>query len=269
MRRIHFSGRFDMSNITGLDLGTLFMFLDYLFNPYRPEDDPEAVAALEKALDVMQRSYSMKVFLPSLESAHGELAAMPEVVAEVGQYLSVELAEADFDHDGFGGATHHISEAIRRLPRAAERVKKAAARLQTEVIPALADLRQSYAKEAANARARRPIVAELADDLRAMPTPDGGTLYDWAMGYIEAGERLHGLLQQASLRKAAAARRPDEVKLAGLRTRVVSLISRARQRLAEEVALGTNDLPENAEQLVFGYLDRLIEENTPRSPGRN
>lgn len=200
-----------------------------------------------------------------VKTIYEELKARPDILAEARAILAGELAETDGGHDGFGGALWFLAEAVRRCPSCTAEQRAAAERIQTELVTGLAELRRTYVKEAVAARQRRKKLPGLEAALRTLPTPDGRTAYDWAEDYVAAGEKLQQLLDQRSLQKAGEAEAPAEapapaaeLSTGALRNRIVQLLAKARDVLADELGSVSNQLPANADALVFGPLDELV-----------
>ncbi len=132
-------------------------------------------------------------------------------------------------HDGYGGAIWHLSEALLRAPKVSEALRATLTAVRERFIPELAELKRSHADEAAAAARREPELAAMKAELKAIPTPDGRTLYDWCAGYLRAGKELDGLLQ----RRADVAP-ADRSGLGTLRGRCVGMLNRFRAALADE-----------------------------------
>jgi hypothetical protein len=222
-----------------LTLGDLKMGLENLF-----EGHSQALTA-----SAIGRTYGSL-----LHAKREEIDALPAPLTE-GLPLSSELAHADGVHDAFGTAIWHLCTAYMEHPRVPPRVQDAAGRCREALIPSLGDLRRSYADEAAAALTRRAAIDGLEGDLNLFPVADGKTLLDWALAYIDQGERLHGLLAARADAVAAvdgqARRRASE-----LRADTIQLLFHFRTSLADEMAADPS-LPRDLDTRIFGFFDQL------------
>jgi len=114
-----------------------------------------------------------------------------------------ELANADGEHDGFGQGVWLYTEAILVTPSVSEDTRKAALRIREAFIPERSMLIDTYAEEAARAKRNRPKLADLENDLKSLPVPEGKTLYDWVKAFLDAGDSLDKLLSDRSTAEAA------------------------------------------------------------------
>jgi len=166
-----------------------------------------------------------------------------------GKPLADALFAADTDHDSYGGAIYFITEAYLRLPAPHPDIIDAIRRVRAALIPELEQLRDSYADEAEAAIRRKAELPQLEADLKLIPVA-GGSLYDWAVAFIGAGEKLAALLSQradidTNGRKGAQL----------LRSETVGMLNRLRDAIADE--LGVAKLPKDLDAQIFGYLDDL------------
>ena len=192
---------------------------------------------------------------PDLQEKRGEIDALPPVFTG-GTPLSAELDGTDAHHDVFGGYVHRTTEMYEQLPGAAPAIVEAGHRIRAALIPDLTELSARYSVEAARAIERKPQLAALKADLQLfpIPTPAGqppATLYDVAVAFIAAGEKLDELLSArgdvpAGSRKAASTLRPA----------IIGLLNRMRADLAKELKRDPN-LPKDLDQRIFGYFDVL------------
>jgi hypothetical protein len=192
-------------------------------------------------------------------------AYSPQLVARAAQFeeLTVrnparvnvtELAHADDDHDGFGHGIWLYTEAILVAPGVSENVRRSALRIREAFIPGRSVLTDSYAEEAARAKRNQPKVAELENDLKNLPVPDGKTLLDWVNGFLDAGMTLDKLLSDRSTVEAAH----DGTLVTTLRVSTIGLLRRFRESLRDEVAANAS-LPRDLEARVFAYIDELAD----------
>jgi hypothetical protein len=189
-----------------------------------------------------------------LAAKRDELDALPAPLTE-GLPLSGELAHADGVHDALGTAIWHLCTAYVEHPRVPPRVQDAAMRCREALIPSLWVLRKSYADEAAAALSRRAAIAGMEPDLNLFPAADGKTLLDWALAYIDQGERLHGLLN-ARADAVAAVDGQARRRAAQLRSETADLLAHFRAALADEMAADPT-LPRDLEERIFGFFDQL------------
>jgi hypothetical protein len=171
-----------------------------------------------------------------------------------GKPLAEELAATDVEHDGFGTALWHITEAYLKAPKVNSTVKAAAARVRAAFIPERTALQESYADEAEAAVRRKEKLTALETDLKLIPLAEGGSLLDWATSFLSAGEKLSDLLSQradtdTTLRKHASA----------LRSETIGILNELRRSVAREQARRA-DLPKDLDDQIFGYLDLLEEQ---------
>ena len=189
-----------------------------------------------------------------LAAKRDEIEELPAPLTE-GLPLSGELAHADGVHDAFGTAIWHLCTAYMEHPRVPPRVQDAAMRCREALIPSLAMLRKSYADEAAAAMSRRAAIAGMENDLNLFPVADGKTLLDWALAYIDQGERLHGLLS-ARADAVAAVDAPARRRANQLRADTIALLVHFRTSLADEMAADLS-LPRDLDTRIFGFFDQL------------
>lgn len=153
-----------------------------------------------------------------------------------------------------------MTEVYLRLPGASADLVAAAKRIRAGLIPALGELTQPYAIEAANAAGRKDELTALKDDLKIFPMANGGTLFDVAKKFLAKGEELGSLLSDR-------ADSPKAVRTGAgqIRSKTLGLLSRLRTDLQEEVAKNPK-LPRDLEQRVFGYFDTLSEMQASPAP---
>lgn len=175
--------------------------------------------------------------------------------------LAKDLGTADGHHDGLGNALWLLTEALKTHPGIDSTIRDKAARIQAQFIPSLALLKAKYKKEAQVAAFNRAKLADMEADLKSIPTPDGQTVYDWVVEFLDSGDQIAALLEGRSKLEA------DEpgVELVLNRTRALALVTKARELVAEEAAISAK-LPKNAAAIIFGYFDTLA---TFRSTAKN
>ncbi|UQA59728.1 hypothetical protein [Polyangium aurulentum] len=168
-----------------------------------------------------------------------------------GKPFAEELSGVDSEHDGSGAGIWHLTEAYLRAPKVDPKVVEAARRIRAAFIPELGQLQDSYADEAEAAARRKGELSNLEADLKLIPVAGGGTLYDWAVMYLSAGEKLSVLLSQradidAKKRKNAQA----------LRSETVGILNELRAGIGREVERNP-ELPRDLDGQIFGYFDTL------------
>ncbi|MDC3955654.1 hypothetical protein [Polyangium jinanense] len=191
-----------------------------------------------------------KGYVPSLKLKKELVDDLPPALTG-GRPLAEELDETDRAHDGFGAALYYTTEVYLRLPGADPALVAAAKRIRAAFIPELEDLRDSYADEAAAAVRRKDDLPALEADLKLFPTAKGGTLHDWAIAYLAAGEKLSTLLS-----KRADVETDGRKHASKLRSETVALLNRVRNAIADDVAT-MPELPRDLDAQIFGYLDEL------------
>lgn len=212
----------------------------------------------DKRNTALLRTSSGRTYAPMLAKKLDEISALPPAVIG-GKALATELEETDVEHDSFGAAVWYMTEAYLRLPGLTPETAAAARRIRQAFIPALAELKASYADEAKAALDRKKILEEHKADLERFPAADGETLYDWVAGFLDAGVRLHSMLSdradvKETSRKGAGA----------LRSTTIGLLSRLRAGIADEVEHDPK-LPPDLDAQVFGYFDEL---HAPRAAAK-
>lgn len=223
--------RFRLLNLTDLKLG-----LDDL---------------LTKRSGALRTSSFGITYEPLLISKHRAITALPDVYTG-GKPLAEALAQTDDEHDGFGSAIWHLTEAYLRLPMQDPAVAAAISRVRAGLIPQLANLKESYADEAEAATRRKEQLPQLEADLKLIPVKMGGdSLYDWAVAFLGAGQKLATLLSDRA--DMSISGRAGSQKL---RSETIALLNRARQAIADEAA-ESNALPKDLDGQIWGYLDEL------------
>jgi hypothetical protein len=213
-------------------------------------------ALLDDDAERLAQTHAGRLYAPRLALKREAIEALPPPVVAEGRLLVDELARADAEHDGFGAAIWHYTEAVRLAP-GVSRQARAAARLIREVfIPELALLTRSYATEAAHALGKRERIAAHEDALATLPVPGSRTLRAWVEGFVSRGERIEALMRARAERTAAAVGERDRTAAGTLRVETIGLLGRLRAALADELA----DDPAHHARLdadLFGYIDQL------------
>ena len=218
-----------------LTVDDLFLGLKDLLSTRRADLDTSAIGA---------------AYAPQFVS---RAAQLEELTARQTTRVNVtELADADGEHDGFGQGVWLYTEAVLMAPSVSENTRQAALRIREAFIPERSVLIDTYAEEAARAKRNRPKLAELENDLKSLPVPEGKTLYDWVKGFLDAGDSLDKLLSDRSTAEAA----PSGTIVTTLRANTIGLLRRFREALRDEVAANAS-LPRDLEQRVFAYIDEL------------
>lgn len=189
--------------------------------------------------------------LEVLAAQRSEVAALPAILT--GRAYVEELSFVDDEHDGFGYALWHLTEAYFRAPHTSPQTLAAARRVRETFIPETSVLQSSYADEAARAAVHKAKVDEYKDDLKKLPI-DGGTAYDWAVGFISAGEKLSELLS-----KRADVAGQSRKNAQALRSETVGMLNDLRRAIAREKKKGGGTLPDDIDNQIFGYFDTLEE----------
>ena len=226
------------ANLNPIRLADLHLVLQRWFGPDRA---------------LVELSATGRLYQPPLRQQLERLHALPDWVLG-GLPFADAIGALDDDFDEFGRAVFWHTSAYLHAPRTPPELIEAARRVQAEYVPSLAGLKQPFADEADAATRRRKNLSAFEADLKRFPLAHG-TLYDWVVDRIEAGEAIGRLLAERGTELAMRAR-TDASKL---RTETIALIGRWRATLADEVA---NDptLPRDLEGQLFAYLDELARQ---------
>jgi hypothetical protein len=204
----------------------------------------------DKRLSDLLESQAGKYYHPRLTEIRDGIDALPAIFTG-GLPHAEELQLADAEHDGYGAAVFFVTEVYLRLPNAAPAIVAAAKRIRAELIVELDELKKPYAVEADKAIERKAKLPELHDALHLFPMVGGGTLFEVAKKFLDAGEKIHHLLS-----KRADVPKGSRKEATALRSKAVGLLYRLREDIQTEVAKNP-DLPRDLEHRVFGYLDVL------------
>ncbi len=199
-------------------------------------------------LDLFKTTAAYVVYGAEMES----IRSMLPLVLKGNRPLAKDLGTADGHHDTLGTALWLLTEALKTHPGVEGALRDKAARIQAQFIPSLAMLKAKYKKEAQVAAFNRSKVVDFEADMRSIPTPDRRTVYDWVVEFLDSGDQIAALLDGRSKLEA------DEpgVELVLNRTRALTLVTKARELVAEEAEKSAR-LPKNAEAIIFGYFDTL------------
>jgi hypothetical protein len=201
---------------------------------------------LDKRLPALQSFPIGAATVKLLTTQRNKITALPAVLTS--RPLAEELAIADEHHDGFGGAMWFFVEAHLRHPDTTPARVDAAKRIRAAFIPALDELSATYEAQVKAAKDHNAALPQRKSDLDLFPV-DGGTLYDWAVSFVAAGEKLDTLLSSRSDAK-------DRATAAKLRTTVIGTLTRLRKSLAAEQEEDAS-LPADLDAQVFSYFDDL------------
>ncbi|HRI62669.1 MAG TPA: hypothetical protein PK156_00480 [Polyangium sp.] len=172
-----------------------------------------------------------------------------------------DLSETDAQHDGLGGAIWHFTEAVLCQPFVSVERRDAARRIREAFIPDLGVLSDSYADEAAAAKANRPKLVALEAELRMLPTPDGQTLYEWAAAFVDKGDELARKLAARTQGSALEAFRQQTA----LRVTTIGILGRFRASLRDEIK-DNSSLSATIESDLFAGIDALAERRVEANP---
>lgn len=204
---------------------------------------------LSKRLAPLQSFANGAANVPLITLQHTKISALPKAL--LGRPLVDELDATDSHHDGVGAGIYFITEAYLRHSNTTPELIAAAKQIRAELIPALDSLSATYESEATKAKAHKAQLAALKPALDLFPV-FGGTLYDWAVDFVSAGEKLDALLSERADAK-------DRAAASVLRSDTLGLLNRLRKSLKAEQKANPA-LPKDLETQVFGYFD-LLESN--------
>jgi hypothetical protein len=204
---------------------------------------------LSKRLAPLQSFANGAANVPLITIQYTKISALPKAL--LGRPLVDELDATDARYDGVGGAIYYMTEAYLRHSDTTPQMIAAAKQIRTELVPALDSLSATYESEAMKAKAHKAQLATLKPALDLFPVV-GGTLYDWAVDFVSAGEKLDTLLSERADAK-------DRAEASVLRSDTLGLLNRLRKNLKAEQKANPS-LPADLEDQVFGYFD-LLESN--------
>jgi hypothetical protein len=209
---------------------------------------------LERRASNVSSTLSAQLYLRLIESVYREIAALPFATAAPNAFVQ-ELAAADARHDAYAGALALFAQAYLRLPDLDPNDRATLESLGTALIPALDDVRDTYATQASRAIERggalEPSQREILTRFRIRGDESLATLFD---AYVATGRELDELLRRRADESQHAA--PNRQEAGQLRGRAIGLLGQLRSSLAAEFA----DQPERAADLdaqTFAYIDAL------------
>jgi hypothetical protein len=208
---------------------------------------------LEKRRDTLLQSKIGKGYEDLFELRRKQFDAIPrELLTAIP--LTEELAAGDVSHDDHLMVLLNTLQITLRNAKASKEAKEAAQEALARLQLSAADISASYPQEAATAKGREETIEALKDKLSLIQAPGGGTLYDTALDYLEAGRMLDALLSERS--KIEALTEKDRSQIALLRNLLIGEVGRCRAAIFDEKK--TNKaLAENYDALLFGYFDDL------------
>jgi hypothetical protein len=206
---------------------------------------------LDKRAKSIENTQTGKLYGPILAAKRKAIENALKVAFET---KAGDLSETDAQHDGLGGAIWHFTEAVLCHPFVSVERREAARRVREAFIPDLGLLSDSYADEAAAAKANRPKLVALEADLRMLSTPDGQTMYEWALAFVEKGDELARKLAAREQGSALDAFRQQTA----LRVTTIGLVGRFRASLRDEMKENPS-LPATIEADIFAGFDALVQ----------
>jgi hypothetical protein len=185
-----------------------------------------------------------------LEQQRAAILALPAPLTG-GKGFAEELALRNAENDGFGAGIWHMTEAYLRVPGVDPEIVEAARRVREAFLPDPERLRDGYVEQAAAAAVRKENLVSVVNDLVRIPVAGGSSLFDWAAGFVGAGEQIGKILAQraeinATTRKHAMTLHADTVRL----------LNELRKAVVAEIAR-TMGMPRDIEDEIFGYFDIL------------
>ncbi len=193
--------------------------------------------------------------IPHLEAAAERLA----VLTRKGTPFAAELALADKRHD-IGAIVLdcicQIHALLGGLPEYAE-LAETASLLRDTLSMDRSIIRASYGEEVANALRNRPLLDEIAGELRAVPVARGVNAHDVAELFVGGGEELGVYLRKRADAVAEARAVRAESGSKNLLHEVRDLLRRVRATLEGEASM-RDDLPAGFVDRVFSVLDARI-----------
>jgi hypothetical protein len=192
-----------------------------------------------------------KTYEPILLEKKQLIDALPE--SAEGKPLAEALAEADDEHDGFGAAIWHLTEAYLRWPKLPAHVRGAIERVRAAFSPELDVLQATYVQEVHAGIQNKKDLDTLKADLQLIPIAEGLTLLDWAAGYVGGAEQIGALLSQRADADTGA-----RSKAGKIRTSTLAVLNRFRGALGDELEIN-KALPKDLDAQVFGLFDQLAQ----------
>ena len=213
---------------------------------------------LDNRVKSLEATQTGKLYGPILSAKRKAIEHALKVAFET---KAGDLSETDAQHDGLGGAIWHFTEAVLCQPFVSVERREAARRIREAFIPDLGVLSDSYADEAAAAKANRPKLAAFEAELRMLPTPDGQTLYEWAAAFVNKGDELARKLAARTQGSALEAFRQQTA----LRVTTIGILGRFRASLRDELK-DNPSLPVTIESDLFSGVDALAERKVQTNP---
>jgi hypothetical protein len=213
---------------------------------------------LDTRRDTLLRSLIGKSYEPLFAQRRKQFDNIPRELL-TGTPLTEELATGDVFHDDNLMVLLTTLQATLRNAKASAEIKEAAQETLDALKLAPSDVSATYPQEAATAKGREKTVEEYKDKLSLIAAPGGGTLYDIALDYLEAGRTLDRLLSDRA--KIEALSEKDRSYISSLRNLLIGEIGRCRGAIADEQKIidPNKTFPENYDALIFGYFDNLNE----------
>ncbi|MBK9263627.1 MAG: hypothetical protein IPM54_27950 [Polyangiaceae bacterium] len=200
--------------------------------------------------DALLRTQVGKAQESILEEQRKAILALPAPLTG-GKPFAEELALRHAEVDSFGMGIWYLTEAYLRVPGVDPAIVEAVKRVRHALIPNTDRLRDAYPEQAAAAEVRRQNVPSIVEDLLRIPLAGGKTLYDWAMGFVYAGERIATTLAQRA--EINAGTRKHAMTLLG---ETLHMLNELRQDVIAEIER-TIGMPTEIEHDIFGYFDVL------------
>ncbi len=213
---------------------------------------------LDNRAKSLESTQTGKLYGPILSAKRKAIEHALKIALEA---KSGDLSETDAQHDGLGGAIWHFTEAVLCQPFVSVERRDAARRIREAFIPDLGVLSDSYADEAAAAKANRPKLVALEAELRMLPTPDGQTLYEWAAAFVDKGDELARKLAARTQGSALEAFRQQTA----LRVTTIGILGRFRASLRDEIK-DNSSLSATIESDLFSGIDALAERKVEANP---
>ena len=174
-----------------------------------------------------------------------------------GRPLVEDLTGSDALHDSGVRAVHLVCTGLGQFLPLPKATRQFLLKVRDTFAPSLGATQESYADEAAAAKAREDDLEEMEPTLKAFPVAPETTLYTLVSTYIEAGKEIDTLLSQRAETKADAEhKRTKEANR--IRSQTIRTINQFRETLVAEIK-SKPELPRDLESRVFSYYDQLQE----------
>jgi hypothetical protein len=239
-------------NFSILTTGDLQLALEDLFENRKKHTDKSAAST---------------IYLGQLAPLLEKIQALPPVFRRRRPFAE-ELYQTDLLHDGLGAAIFFFTEAVARHPKLSAGLKRAVMSVRESFVPALSDLKATYADEAHTARKRRDELKTHRQALKSIPVPSDppgkATMLDWVEDFITQGETLDDLLSDRATAQATANEATRE-QARDLRLKTIRKLNGYRSALADELEDHDASEGEDLDALIFGYFDELAGMRPGRS----